>query len=166
MDVDCLAMRIRVRQNYVLREFGTPKSRRSSRSGPLDEDLAGELERYRKAVAARLGREPADDDLVFADPVTGGPLSKAANNRRFKKALKAARLDEERRLHGVRHSFGVRCAAARVPMRTLQEWMGHRDISTTHRCADYAPSPHEAAMIAAAFGASTASAAREGVVAP
>ena len=45
-------------------------------------------------------------------------------------------------------------AAAGVPLRTLQEWMGHRDLETTHRYADYAPSAHEAAFVAAAFGAS------------
>ncbi len=39
-------------------------------------------------------------------------------------------------------------------MRTLQEWMGHRDIATTHRYADYAPSEREAEMVAAAFGRS------------
>jgi site-specific recombinase XerD len=44
-------------------------------------------------------------------------------------------------------------AAAGVAMRTLQEWMGHRDIETTQRYADYAPSAHEAALVAAAFGA-------------
>jgi len=43
-------------------------------------------------------------------------------------------------------------AAAGVPMRTLQEWMGHRDIETTQRYADYAPSAHEAAFVEAAFG--------------
>ncbi len=42
------------------------------------------------------------------------------------------------------------------PMRTLQEWMGHRDIATTQRYADYAPSTHEADLIAAAFGSRTA----------
>ena len=31
-DVDWTAARIRVRQNYVLGEFGTPKSRRSTRT--------------------------------------------------------------------------------------------------------------------------------------
>ena len=36
-------------------------------------------------------------------------------------------------------------------MRTLQEWMGHRDIETTQRYADYAPSTREAEMVAAAF---------------
>jgi integrase len=43
-------------------------------------------------------------------------------------------------------------AAAGVPMRTLQEWLGHRDVQTTQIYADYSPSAHEAAVVAAAFG--------------
>jgi integrase len=43
-------------------------------------------------------------------------------------------------------------AAADVPMCMLQEWMGHRDVQTTQRYADYAPSAHEAAFVEAAFG--------------
>jgi Phage integrase family len=50
--------------------------------------------------------------------------------------------------------FGTRMAAAGVPMRTSQEWMGHKDISTTQRYADYAPSTREAEMVAAAFARS------------
>ena len=42
-------------------------------------------------------------------------------------------------------------AAAGVPMRTLQEWMGHRDLATTQIYADYAPNAREAEMVAAAF---------------
>jgi len=42
-------------------------------------------------------------------------------------------------------------AAAGVSLRTLQEWMGHRDITTTQRYADYAPSEHEGEMVEAAF---------------
>ena len=42
-------------------------------------------------------------------------------------------------------------AAGGVPMRTLQEWMGHRDIATTQRYADYAPGTHEAELVAAAL---------------
>ncbi len=38
-------------------------------------------------------------------------------------------------------------AAAGVPMRTLQEWMGHRDLQTTQSYADYAPNAGEAAMV-------------------
>jgi integrase len=145
-DVDWTAARVRVRQNYVLGEFSTPKSRRSTRSVPLADEVAGELERLFQCQGAQ-----GDDDLVFADPLAGGPLSNAAILRRMRKALKAARLDERHRFHDLRHTFGTRMAAAGVAMRTLQEWMGHRDIETTQRYADYAPSTQEAALVAAAF---------------
>jgi integrase len=42
-------------------------------------------------------------------------------------------------------------------MRTLQEWMGHRDIKTTLIYADYAPSEHESALVEAAFSQETTS---------
>ena len=145
-DVDWLAGRIRVRQNWVLGEFDTPKSRRATRSVPMADRLAGELDRLYQAMG-----EPGDDALVFPDPITALPLDKAANLRRYRKVLKAAALDATHNLHGLRHTFGTRCAAAGVSMRTLQEWMGHRDISTTQRYADYAPDSHEADLIARAF---------------
>jgi integrase len=50
-----------------------------------------------------------------------------------------------------RHTFGTRMAAAGVPMRSLQEMMGHRDFKTTLIYADYAPGAHEAELVAAAF---------------
>ncbi len=146
-DVDWPSARIRVRQNFVLGEFGTPKSKRSTRSVPMADALAGELDRL-----FRVARRQADADLVFADPMNGGPLSKAAILRRYRRALTAARLDTAHRFHDLRHTFGTRMAAAGVPIRMLQEWMGHRDIETTQRYADYAPSAHEAAFIEAAFG--------------
>ena len=44
-DVDWIAARIRVRRNYVRGEFGTPKARRSTRSVPMADEVAGALER-------------------------------------------------------------------------------------------------------------------------
>jgi integrase len=44
-------------------------------------------------------------------------------------------------------------AAVGVPMRTLQEWMGHRDFTTTLVYADFAPDPAGGAAFAErAFG--------------
>lgn len=74
-DVDWMAGRVRVRQNWVLGEFDTPKSRRGSRSVPMADRVAGELDRLYKHA-----REPGDDDLVFPDPITGGPLDKAGTS--------------------------------------------------------------------------------------
>lgn len=144
-DVDWQARRIRVRRNYTRGEFGTPKSRRSSRSVPMTGELASELRRVWNQTIYR-----DDDDLVFAHPDHGGVLPKANISRRFCAALKAAGL-EDHRFHDLRHTFGTRMAAAGVPLRTLQEWMGHRDITTTQRYADYSPSEHEGEMVEAAF---------------
>jgi integrase len=148
-DVDWTASAIRVRSNYVCGEFGTPKSKRSTRSVPMADQVAGELERYYKSSG-----EPADGELVFPSPKSGGPLDKCAALRRMRRALKAAKLDEVHRFHDLRHTFGTAMAAAGVPMRTLQEWMGHRDIQTTQRYADYAPRTRDAELVAAAFAGS------------
>ena len=145
-DVDWQAQRIRVRRNHVLGEFDTPKSRRGSRSVPMAARVAGELDRLHRA-----SRWQADDALVFAEPDNGGPLRRGALMRRYRRALRAAQLEGTHRFHDLRHTFGTTMAGAGVAMRTLQEWMGHRDISTTQRYADYAPNPHEAEMVEAAF---------------
>jgi integrase len=147
-DVDWEAKRIRVRRSYVRGEFGAPKSRRSSRSVPLTDRLAGELQRHWEA--ASYNRE---QDLVFAHPVSrkpGTPLDGSKVLKRFKRALSRAGVREVR-FHELRHTFGTRMAAAGVPMRTLQEWMGHRDFATTLVYADYSPSEHEAEWIERAF---------------
>jgi integrase len=136
-----------VRRNFTRQEFGTPKSKRSSRSVPMADRVAGELERHFKRSAYQ-----GDEDLVFCHPQTGHPLDASKLRKRYKKALKAAAL-RELRFHDLRHTFGTHCAAAGVPMRTLQEWMGHRDIKTTLIYADYAPSTQEKAMVENAFKA-------------
>jgi integrase len=40
-------------------------------------------------------------------------------------------------------------------MRTIQEWMGHRDFKTTLIYADYAPSAHELDLVNSAWSKST-----------
>lgn len=71
--------------------------------------------------------------------------------KRFKAAAKRAGVRDVR-FHDLRHTFGTRVAAAGVALRTLQEWMGHRDFKTTLIYADYQPSDHEAELIERAFG--------------
>jgi integrase len=144
-DVDWKASRLRVRQNYVRGHWGTPKSKRGSRSIPLADRVAGELERHFQRSAYQ-----ADGDLAFAHPHTGQVLDHSRLVKRFKKALKAAGVREVR-FNDLRHTFGTRMAAAGVPMRTLQEWMGHRDFKTTLIYADYAPSAQERELVERAF---------------
>jgi integrase len=150
-DVDWQAGRIRIRQNYVRGHWGTPKSRRGSRSVPMIDRVAGELERHFQRSAFQV-----DDDLVFPHPVTGDVLGHSALARRYKKALRRAKVRNVR-FQDLRHTFGTRMAAAGVPMRTLQEWMGHASINTTLVYADYSPSEHENAMAERAFGSNLGS---------
>ena len=113
-DVDWSAGRVRIRQNYVRGHWGTPKSRRGSRSVPLADRVGGELERHFQRSAYQ-----ADDDLVFAHPHTGQVLDHSALSRRYKKALRKAKVREVR-FNDLRHTFGTQMAAAGVPIRTLK----------------------------------------------
>jgi integrase len=136
---------VRIRRSFVRGEFGTPKSKRSSRSVPLADRLAGELDRLHRET-----NWPRDDDLVFAHPHTGKPIDRSKLLKRFKAALRRGDLRDVR-FHDLRHTFGTRLAAQGVPMRTLQEMLGHRDFKTTLIYADYAANAHEAGWIEAAF---------------
>ncbi len=149
-DVDWPARRVRVRRNFVRGEFGTPKSKRSSRSVPLADRVAGELDQLHQETRWR-----GDDDLVFAHPHTGKPIDRSKLLKRFKAALKLGEVREVR-FHDLRHTFGTRMAAQGVPMRALQEMLGHRDFKTTLIYADYAPSAREAEWVEAAFAAPVA----------
>jgi integrase len=145
LDVDGQASRIRVRRNFTRQRFGTPKSKRSSRSVPMTKRVAAELRAHRKRSAY-----PNDEDLVFCHPETGNPLDASKVRERFYGALERAGL-RRLRFHDLRHTFGTHCASAGVPLRTLQEWLGHRDFQTTLVYADYAPSPHESELVERAF---------------
>ena len=136
-DVDWMASRIRVRRSYARKragreaQFGRPKSKRSSRSVPMHDRVGAELERH-----FQRSHYQADDDLVFCHPHTGGPLDSLQRSQAVQGCARRAGF-RPIRFHDLRHTFGTQMAAAGVPMRTLQEWMGHRDIKTTMIYADY-----------------------------
>ncbi|MGC1852362.1 MAG: tyrosine-type recombinase/integrase [Solirubrobacterales bacterium] len=145
-DVDWEAERIRVRRNYTRGHWSTPKSRSGERSTPLASRVADELRAHQ--LRSRFSGE---DDLVFANPLSGEVLPHGPLVRRFRKALKAAGVRRVR-FHDLRHTFGTRMAASPdVPMRKVQEWMGHRDYRTTLLYADYEPGGRESALVDAAF---------------
>jgi integrase len=144
-DVDWAAQKIRVVRPYVRGKFRTPKSRTSSRAVPMADRVGRELELLFQASAYQ-----AEDDLVFGHPHTGHPLERSQISKRFKRALKRAGVREVR-FHDLRHTFGTRCAAAGVPLRTLQAWMGHADIKTTMVYTHYAPGANEAELVNGVF---------------
>jgi integrase len=155
-DVDWLVQQARIRRAYVRGVMGKPKSKRSSRGVPLAMRVAGALNDLHRQSAYQ-----GDDDLVFGHPHTGQPLDRSQVLKRFKRYCRTAGIREQR-FHDLRHTFGTQMAAAGVPLRTLQEWMGHADSKTTQIYADYAPSANEAAIVEAAFTARAADGASHG----
>jgi integrase len=156
-DVDWTTGVVRVRRNYSRGTWGTPKSRRSSRALPLADRVAAELERHFQRSAYQ-----SDDDLVFCRPHTGNPYDASKLRERFYGAMANASMQHRCgrgggiTFHSLRHTFGTRMAAVGLPMRTLQEWMGHRDFTTTLIYADFAPDPSGgAAFVHRAFSQST-----------
>jgi len=144
-DVDFPARRIRVVSPFVRGEFGDPKSAGSGRSVPMASRVAEALQKLReRSVYAR------DRDLVFCHPESGQPLDRSKLIRRFKQAVDRAGVHRIT-FHELRHTVGTRMAAAGMPIRTLQHWMGHADIKTTQVYAHYQPSEHEAAAVDSAF---------------
>jgi integrase len=147
-DIDWLAQKVRVHANYVRGQFGSPKSRRSVRAIPLGRRLVVELDALHRGSVWN-----GDEDLVFANPHSGRPMDRSKVLKRFKVACKRAAVKQVR-FHDLRHTFGTRIAASgQVPMRALQEWMGHRDFKTTQIYADYQPGAREAELVDGAFAA-------------
>jgi integrase len=145
-DVDWAASKIRVRRNYVRGHWVTPKSKSGTRAVPLADQVAGELDRHFKRSIFQ-----SDDDLVFAHPEKGTVLSHSSLTGRFKSVLKAAGL-RPIRFHDLRHTFGTSVAASgEVPPRTLQEWMGHRDLKTTQIYVGYSPRKDESQVLSRCF---------------
>ena len=142
-DVDWTARQVRVRRSFTRGDMGTPKSHGSNRGTPLSDRLAGELERH-----FQRSRWQADDDLVFAHPTTRNVYDPSKMRTRFKSALTAAGVREVR-FHDLRHTFGVSMARAGAPMRMIQAWMGHANITTTEIYANFSPDPTEGASWAA-----------------
>ncbi len=87
---------------------------------PMAVRVARELELH-----SQRSRFTEPHDLVFPNPRTGEPQQRSEVHRRLKRTLKWAGVREELTLHGLRHTFGTRLAAAGVPLVKIQEWMGH-----------------------------------------
>ena len=119
-DIDWHVRLIRVRQNFTRGQFGTPKSRRSSRAVPLAPRLADELREHHDRTSYK---QPAD--LVFAHPELGTVLDPSKLRKRFLACVRRANVRPVR-FHDLRHTFGTQMAAAGAPMRRSRSGSGTR----------------------------------------
>jgi integrase len=146
-DVDWRSQRIRIRNAFVRGEHsGEGKSELSTRrSVPMTDRLMSELKQWRDRSAFR-----GNGQLVFAHPELGTPLDRTKVTRQFQAACRAAGVPVIR-FHDLRHTFATQLAASGVPLRTIQEFLGHADLKTTQVYAHYARSEAELEQVNAAF---------------
>ena len=99
-------------------------------SGPLPEQsklLAGAQELNKQVCGNCYNREY--DGYVFVD-VMGNIFNPRNLSSNFSKLLELKGL-RHIRFHDLRHSCASLLQANDVPMKQIQEWLGHSDISTT-----------------------------------
>ena len=124
---------------------------------PLDElGRVGEQHRHVHASAldgwSQRSEYTGQTELVFAHPQTGNPLDRSKVTKRFKEACAEAAVTEIT-FHELRHTFATTMAANGVPLRKIQEWLGHADSKTTQIYTHYAPDEHEVQMVNDGFAA-------------
>jgi integrase len=126
VDVDLSAGRINVRQNIVRGIAGLPKSGKPREIALCDDAI--------EALAAhRHERGP----LVFCD-AEGKALTDGLLEWPLKRALKRAKL-RGIGWHVLRHTFASHLAMRGVPLKVIQELLGHASIVTTMVYAHLAP---------------------------
>lgn len=88
------------------------------RAVPVRPALLGELARH---IAGGIGRG------VRLFPVTRQRVHQIVRRAAASAGLPA----DQAHPHTLRHSFAVACVLARVPVRVLAEWLGHRSLEST-----------------------------------
>jgi integrase len=119
---------------WVCRSWGRrgygPTKGRKSRLVPLVRDLAPRLDAL--LSERRMSRRSTTEHPFSSELDSKRPLGL---NRAEHLVRRAGERAQTRPLHPhmLRHTFGTDCARRGVPVLTIQEWMGHKDVQTTMR---------------------------------
>lgn len=95
---------------------------------PLGDEALAWMQRYLTEGRPRLIKAERPVDEIFVNRL-GKPLSRKGMWKRFKEA--AARAGVDAKLHTLRHSFATHLLQGGADLRSVQELLGHADISTT-----------------------------------
>jgi len=110
----------------------TPKTGKSIRNVPMSPQLANRLKQHRlsqKALKLKMGNLYEDNTLVFC--TNHGKYYDSSNVlKRFKKVVTEIGL-QDRKFHDLRHTYATRLFELREEAKTVQEILGHSNISIT-----------------------------------
>jgi integrase len=116
-------------------EESTLYVRRAKNGKPSTHPLRGDEVRMLRKIKA--DQQPASS-FVFTSE-RGGPFSPASFNWMVKRAGKKANLPFQVHAHMLRHSAGYKLANDNHNLRSIQDWMGHKQISHTTRYTELSP---------------------------
>lgn len=132
-DLSWRSEKLLVRRSLYRKKFVAPKSGKS-REVPMNSKL----------VALLRSSRHLKGDLVFSSQ-SGNPLDPSNVKKPFFAALKRAGL-RKIRFHDLRHSFASQLVSASVPLKVVQELLGHASITMTLRYAHLAPGVTKSAV--------------------
>jgi integrase len=123
-----LTIRRQLQRSKRLKE---PKadSRRTLDLTATERTVLGEHRARQRELRDAVGPAWEDRDLIFCTDL-GRPLGYRVVFREYKKFLRRAGLPDIS-FHDLRHSNATILAAAGVPLKVIQERLGHADIKTT-----------------------------------
>lgn len=109
-----------------------PKTPKSIRIIPIPNIVAAaiRLQRMKQRHVKIINKEFIDNDLVFCT-TNGTPIHPRNFTRKFYSLRKTARLSSDINLHALRHTFATRLLEEGESLKTVQELLGHSDISVT-----------------------------------
>ena len=119
-DIDLPLKTITIRNT---KEFSTKGKK--DRSIPINDKLLPVLQkRFPKVINIKC------QQYVF-ERIIGVKLSINYLSKRFKKAVRASKLNEQIHLHSLRHSFASNLVQKGVSLYVVKELLGHEDLKTT-----------------------------------
>lgn len=110
-----------------------PKTKKSIREVPFPPLLIPILKsiiKTNKENKLKYGDMYFDNKLIFCKD-HGDYLDSKQPNRRLKSALKRAGIKSNIHYHSLRHIFITNCISNDINLKTVMDWVGHTEISTT-----------------------------------